>query len=556
MDSHVKQAMYNSLIYLSQYNPTYIEKKFMKHFNECYQYIKRKHPVDTYLGNDNRAKLTLYSEALADCFSKMSLEETKEFAVEVCHHSMEVLFQIEDMSFMLQDDIYDLLDGMQDNLAAESMFTLFTYHNDSENIDILKMHGSPVQDVSFNLLKEHVENLFHMEQSFEECPFVKKGVKKLRKYLRDDMICNTNKEMFENVSLGELIINSLEMVNGYTHSVPSINAQPSMNYFKDHFESVFVSLGYNNWIINALTNYKQGEQLVTVAERAIDEFCRAAIIAQITQDVMSVDRLEVLTNTDLEELYLQTTQEKFQPCMINQFVVKINTKFLAISCLWYVIMTLIREQMYTYQLDSIYLSRHRYDIENEETAKELKKAKEQISQLERTNNSLNDTIKMQKKRIEEYNKEKPVVEKKDTRSIELSRTVRKQESEIERLRKLLEEEQKKFLTLEQKYDNLKTRVDNDVCKCDYDKKYVFICEHQITARRLMDKFPNSISSSSYDINPTNVSTIDAVVCITPEISHGEYERVKNQCITYKVPFINCNSINIDRVAKTIATELI
>lgn len=556
MDSHVKQAMYNSLIYLSQYNPAYIEKKFMKHFDSCYQYIQRKNPVDTYLGNDSRAKLTLYSESLADCFSKMTEGDAKEFAIEVCGRSMNSLFQVEDMSFMLSGDVYDMLDGMQDNLAAESMLTLFTYHNDSENIDILKMHGSPVQDVSFDLLKKHAEKIFHMEQDFDECPFVKKGVKKIRKYLREDMLRDANKDLFDDASLGEIIANVIANVNGYANCVPGVNSEPCLNFLKDHFESIFVSLGYGNWIINALTNYKQGEHLITVAERAIDEFCRAAILSQIAQDLMSVERNEFVKNLDLDVLYNEKEKEEYQPSMINQFVVKINTKFLAVSCVWYVIMALIREQMYEYQLDSIYLSKHRYDIENEETAKELKKAKEQISQLERTNNSLNDTIKMQKKRIEEYHKEKSVVEKKDTRSIELSRTVRKQESEIERLRKLLEEEQKKSLTLEQKYDRLKTLVDNDAYECDYNKKYVFICEHQVTARRLMDKFPNSISSSSYDINPTNVSTIDAVVCITPEISHGEYERVKNQCITYKVPFINCNSINIDRVARTIAVELV
>lgn len=554
-DIYVEKSLNNFLLYLAQHKPVFIYNKFMENYDTCYAYLQKKPSSDTYLGNDGRSLMTLFTEALVHHFSQLSKDDRQSFLKDVLDTGLDILTQNEDFSFIYEEDISKQAEMAFNNLAIESHLALYTYVHKPESLDALRLDSPEPTDLTFNLMKHEVEKLFHMEQSFEDCPFVKKGVKKLQKYIFDDMISHISKDIVKDYSIGQIIVETFENINGCVSSVPAVNKEPILNYFKEPYGHVFTNLAYSNWIINTMGSYQLKKEYTAIAERAVEETCRAAIISRILLDVFSVKRDDIINKIDMTALCIKPTQDTYQPSSINQFVVKIDTKILATSCIWSAVLALIRKQMHMYQLDSIYLSKHRYAIENDETSLELEKTKKLVTKLEKENVSLNDTIRNKNNRIAELQRDKPTASHKNDDSIELKRLVRRQESELERMKKMLEEEQEKNRILNEKYNRLKNKTDDSLDLCNYNKKYVFICEHQTTARKLMDKFPNSISSTSYDITPNNASTIDAVICITPEISHGEYERVKNQCIVYKIPFINCNSINIDRVASVIATEL-
>ena len=85
----------------------------------------------------------------------------------------------------------------------------------------------------------------------------------------------------------------------------------------------------------------------------------------------------------------------------------------------------------------------------------------------------------------------------------------------------------------------------------YNKKYIFLCTRDAIIDRLEDRFPNSVVSTDYNIRNVNSGTIDAVICLVRDISHPNYAKFKQKCRNMKIPFIDCNVKNTERIAQTI-----
>ena len=85
-----------------------------------------------------------------------------------------------------------------------------------------------------------------------------------------------------------------------------------------------------------------------------------------------------------------------------------------------------------------------------------------------------------------------------------------------------------------------------------DARYVFICQHDGMAAKLLAAYPNSVRSEEFSITSENAGNVRAAVCITKSTSHVEYYRIKNQCEKYGVPFFNVNVTGLSRVEREIA----
>lgn len=85
-----------------------------------------------------------------------------------------------------------------------------------------------------------------------------------------------------------------------------------------------------------------------------------------------------------------------------------------------------------------------------------------------------------------------------------------------------------------------------------DARYVFICQHDGMAAKLLAAYPNSVRSEEFSITSENAGNVRAAVCITKSTSHVEYYRIKNQCEKYGVPFFNVNVTGLSRVEQEIA----
>lgn len=117
----------------------------------------------------------------------------------------------------------------------------------------------------------------------------------------------------------------------------------------------------------------------------------------------------------------------------------------------------------------------------------------------------------------------------------------------------LQEEQEERHILEEKMDYIKSMKNNSIeSKIDFNAKYVFISAHENMNAKLRMWFPNSVNAMDYEITDANCTSIKAVVCITVESNHPQYYKAKNACIKKGVPFINCNSVNMDKIADAIA----
>ena len=84
--------------------------------------------------------------------------------------------------------------------------------------------------------------------------------------------------------------------------------------------------------------------------------------------------------------------------------------------------------------------------------------------------------------------------------------------------------------------------------------YLFLCGNTKMQHKVRSKFPNAIFSNGYTITQHSCKTLTAVICLTRQTSHTEYSRIKAQSANYDIPFIHYNTMNLDMLAAMLARD--
>ena len=84
--------------------------------------------------------------------------------------------------------------------------------------------------------------------------------------------------------------------------------------------------------------------------------------------------------------------------------------------------------------------------------------------------------------------------------------------------------------------------------------YLFLCGNTKMQHKVRSKFPNAIFSNGYTITQHSCKTLTAVICLTRQTSHTEYSRIKAQSANYDIPFIHYNTMNLDMLAAILARD--
>jgi hypothetical protein len=126
------------------------------------------------------------------------------------------------------------------------------------------------------------------------------------------------------------------------------------------------------------------------------------------------------------------------------------------------------------------------------------------------------------------------------------------ESNEELLRKI-SKLQDKYNKLAEKYNTYTVKEDSEKVETiepevDINKKYGFVIRDNDFSRKILKYFPNSVIIKEGD----TLDNIELVVFITSFIGHSLYYEIKNKCKNAKIPYIHCNTINIELIKKTIS----
>lgn len=190
--------------------------------------------------------------------------------------------------------------------------------------------------------------------------------------------------------------------------------------------------------------------------------------------------------------------------------------------------------------------------------------------LEEENDNLIAAIDSIKFVLQEYERQ----HQNDKQTIEkLSKTVdhlsvpQKKSQELIDLTQKYNKLRKAYNALYEKYNNLceaTAKEDNETLysedsdaplKIDMDKKYIFVT-HERTGfiQNIAAAFPNhGFIHSETDSFPTTNDII--IVFITSHIDHCTRDKVRKICINRNIPFVHCNSTNVDIIKQAIAYQL-
>lgn len=106
-------------------------------------------------------------------------------------------------------------------------------------------------------------------------------------------------------------------------------------------------------------------------------------------------------------------------------------------------------------------------------------------------------------------------------------------------------------TLNNKDNTLNNKEEITIPEVDVNKRYIFVCaEWSNFENELRNNFPQcEIITNFASIKKMK---IDLVVFFSNHISHKLYYGIKKQCKDYNIPYIHCNSTNIDSLKRDIS----
>ena len=116
---------------------------------------------------------------------------------------------------------------------------------------------------------------------------------------------------------------------------------------------------------------------------------------------------------------------------------------------------------------------------------------------------------------------------------------------------------KEYEKLLEKYENLKKRnekddesnllrIVKDNVKIKYDGVYAFLMyENNLLKKEIIKTFPNAMFiETNQQMYRLDFQNIDCVICMTNNIGHDIYKKIKSKCKIHNVKFLHCSNSNI------------
>ena len=178
-----------------------------------------------------------------------------------------------------------------------------------------------------------------------------------------------------------------------------------------------------------------------------------------------------------------------------------------------------------------------------------------IGSLREENDKLQKEIKNQeyiigelKRKLEKSNSSK------DTEMDELCKENLERARKIQKLERKIEELEVKLNTTQNKQSTTSINKEEIIIpEVDTNKRYIFVCaEWSNFENELKNNFPQCEIITNF-ASIKNMK-IDLVVFFSNHISHKLYYGIKKQCKDYNIPYIHCNSTNIDSLKREISKK--
>ena len=117
--------------------------------------------------------------------------------------------------------------------------------------------------------------------------------------------------------------------------------------------------------------------------------------------------------------------------------------------------------------------------------------------------------------------------------------------------------QNKYNKLVEKYNNIEEKeeikevpiIENEI---DINKRYGFVITDSEFSERILEHFPNAVIVND---KTESIENIELIIFMTSYMGHPMYYKIKNKCKSSHIPYIHCNSKNIEIIKKIISINM-
>ena len=561
-------ALRRCLSFISIFDKDYVKGLYFDNYDYYHPRLLKMDTSRIYTGNDDRSFIftlaTLIAEESEELPTKMdmviSVVETASKMKGYERVRQLYLQKFEQNGPPTKTQISNIISAFSVDSMIGFVF-LLDYYYKYGNVDMLiTTYNASV--VPFDGYMKGLKRAYGINTSFEEYPAIKKGIKKLRKLVAQELapdhiitgVDNPERFAFDEPSnLGVSIMRTFYYVNGPFHDKePVVGSNHVRDIINPKYESVFNYLHYSRWVINIINSSMDKNYLTQHAEKAVNDALSSFLYTELSfkqgkANLPSMEEESRLPNQD------SPIKEPLSVSTVNQIAINTDVTHLTQTCIWAVIMELTKLQNILYQEQFYDYEYARMQERESPLTTKIADLKKQLEEQKRQNDSLTQAFQLYKKERgkEAQNPNYNVFHGKELG--EANRIIRKQQKEIASLKESLDNYKNQLQKQELKKEVSAPEEKKKICDCS--RRYLFICQHPHVSKKLLEQFPNSVTSTNFEINKKTVKTIDAVVAITVSVSHSEYIRLKNQCSQYKLPFINCNNVNMGKICESIAEYL-
>ena len=413
------------------------------------------------------------------------------------------------------------------------------------------------------IVEERIKNFFGINGRLEDCEPVKKAVKKARKKLCEYLCGDSDKNPEQPV---EDFINAvMEDYNSNLYQdQPAKKTTNLCKFFLPTAYKMDIShvtwpflfyTGISKWRIGFMDDCDKSSERAAAIRKAVDRVLYAHIMYALIDRFFEVQLGGKRPKTEIRSV--QSIKERHDIGFLYKSVSSLDYSRILSECFFASAMELEREEKKKTLLKELMSG---YVDDPKKIVEEKRKAQKKLEEKEEEINRLKEELEAEKEKTRQAGRTKfneksaeASIQSLNRSNLALERQLKEKDEEIAMLREQLEAS---AATIEE--DTIQVSMlpqgSEERAEADTDARYLFMCSHEVCARRLKEAFPNSFTTEDYTLVPSNAQSFKAVVCVTPSISHVLYHRIKNICRNADVPFINCNTINVDTVKRLLSEQ--
>ena len=411
--------------------------------------------------------------------------------------------------------------------------------------------------------EEKITSFFGITEPLRESGIVESAIRKARKKLLASLFGKEVKYV-DNILEGIIWIAIKEYNMNAFCSAEADGIKIKPRYFlpmacgKERDEIVWPVMfytGLSKWRSGIMDEDDRTKESLAIIRKAVDRVLYAQIMFLLISRVF--DARDRLAKPDVDFDLKKYIKEQKDTGFIYKSLSDLDYKAVMTSCIFASMVELEREErkrVLLKEMTSVQTMDPETLIEERESFK--KKLDEKDGEIER----LKEQLKEEREKIRGYARDKFNKDKADASidslnksNLLLERKLKEKEQEIEMLREQLEDSAE---TIENDTAQVTACADeaHKMQEADTESRYLFLCSHEVCARKLGEYFKNSQTSEDYTLVPGNASAFKAVICITQSVPHGLYYKAKDICRNAGVPFINCNTVNVDTIKRLLVSQ--